>query len=287
MEYSVFSDESYISAERFRSIGAFSFPKSFEDRINDRLRGILSDSNVMEFKWKKLGSAKYRFCAEKLINYLLENIFTKKFRVDVIVWDTHDSRHKIIGRDDTANFERMFFHLMKNLMTRREKEASWYIYPDERFDIDWITIQECLDNVGKWREYFGSQLFGDAFSEQFFRIRDFKQVDSKNRPCSHISDLFAGIAVFSKKSYDKYRKWCEKEDRQMCLFGTEEEVTFSKKEKERFYILEKFTNKCKSMRLGVSINTKRCLYTPDPNRPINFWHYTPQHFYDKAPTKSQ
>jgi len=285
MKYTVFSDESYISAERYRSIGAFSFPKDFEDNINDSLKWILSDSSVNEFKWKKLGDARYRFCAEKLIDYLLENIFSKQFRVDVIIWDTHDSRHKIIGRDDTANFERMFFHLMKNLMTRREKKADWYVYPDQRFGIDWTTIQECLVSVGEWRDYFESQLFGDAFSEQFYRIREFKQVDSKKEPCSHIADFFAGIAVFSKKAYDKYKKWCEKKDSQMCLFETKEEVTLSNKEKERFYILKKFTNKCKSIKLGVSINTKKCLSTPDPNRPINFWHYTPQHPYDKAPIK--
>ena len=124
MRYTVFTDESYISAERYRSISAFSFPKAFENNINESLRWILSDSSVNEFKWKKLGNAKYRFCAEKLINYLLENIFTKKLRVDVIVWDTHDSRHKIIGRDDTSNFERMFFHLMKNLMTKKGKRGK-------------------------------------------------------------------------------------------------------------------------------------------------------------------
>ena len=33
MEYYVYSDESYISAERYRSIGAVSFPRSFEKEI--------------------------------------------------------------------------------------------------------------------------------------------------------------------------------------------------------------------------------------------------------------
>lgn len=163
MKYTVFSDESYISAERFRSIGTFSFPMNLTDEINEQIVSILSDSNVREFKWKRLKDAQYRFCALKLIDLLFENIYPKKVRVDVLIWDTHDSRHEIKGRDDTANFERMFFHLMKNLMMRREKDSEWYVYPDERLDIDWTTIQQCLVSTGKWKELYESRLFGDSF----------------------------------------------------------------------------------------------------------------------------
>ena len=66
MKYTVFSDESYISAERFRSIGAFSFPMNLADEINEQIVSIQSDSNVREFKWKSLKDAQYRFCALKI-----------------------------------------------------------------------------------------------------------------------------------------------------------------------------------------------------------------------------
>ena len=59
MEYTVFSDESYITVEQFRSIGAFSFPKEHEAEIFQQLKTILSESNVAEFKWQKLRNAKY------------------------------------------------------------------------------------------------------------------------------------------------------------------------------------------------------------------------------------
>ena len=286
MEYTVYSDESYISAERFRSIGAVSFPKGFGDEIKESLEEILKSSGVTEFKWKKLKNAKYRFCAEKLIHYLFKNIFLKELRIDVLIWDTHNSRHNMIGRNDTANFERMFFHLMKNLMTRREKEAHWYIYPDERMDIDWETIQSCLESAGKWREYFENPLFGDVFSEQFFNIRKLSQVNSEKTPPCHMADLFAGMAVFSKNYYHKYCEWCEEADQQQCLFPTKEEPEFSKSQGERFYILKCFVEKCKQKKMGVSVKTNRCLYTPDPRKPINFWHYIPQHTDDNAPVKN-
>lgn len=285
MEYAVYSDESYISAERFRSICAISFPRSFTDEIHNEIEAILKNSGVSEFKWQKLNDAKYRFCAQKLNKYLFENLFRKKVRVDVIIWDTQDSRHKIQGRDDIANFERMFFHLMKNLMKRRGRDAHWYLYPDERMGIDWGTIKDCLRNAGKWREYFESQLFGDAFSEQFFHIRDLDQVDSKKVPCCQIADLFAGMAVFSKNCYDKFDKWCRLQNPQFCLFEQQEKFDFTNRERERFTVLKPFVEECKCLKLGVSIKKNKCLHTFDPTNPLNFWSYTPQHQYDKAPTR--
>jgi hypothetical protein len=54
MEYSVYSDESHIiTAKRFRSIGAVSFPGSYEAENTARLESILSESSVCEFKWTK------------------------------------------------------------------------------------------------------------------------------------------------------------------------------------------------------------------------------------------
>ena len=286
MEYYVFSDESYISAERYRSIGAFSFPGNFIGEINEELVSILSDSDVAEFKWKRLKDAQYRFCALKLSDFVFEHLHQKDIRIDVLIWDTQDSRHKIQGRDDTANFERMFFHLMKNIMTRREKDSEWYVYPDERLDIDWTTIQECLVSTGKWKEVYESRLFGDSFSDRFFNIRDFKPVNSIKTPCCQVADFFAGMGVFSKNKYTKYKKWCEYQDPQGCLFEQPEEVICTKSEKERFKVLEEFVYKCKTTRQGISIKSKECLNTFLPDYPINFWSYMPQHPEDKAPTRN-
>jgi hypothetical protein len=285
MEYAVYSDESYISAERYRSIGAVSFPVEAEPGIKTSLSEILARSNVSEFKWSKLKDAKYRFCAEALVHFICENLILKDMRIDVLIWDTQDSRHKIQGRDDTANFERMFFHLMKNLMTRRENDSDWRMYPDQRFDIDWMTVQDCLSAAGNWRKYFESRLFEDAFSDQFYHIRRFKQVDSKSEPCCQIADFFSGIAVFSKNNYELYRQWCDLHDDQLCLFGQPDEVELTGRQEARFEILNLFIKNCRSRKLGVSIDYKKCLCTFNPNNPINFWHYVPQRPEDKAPVR--
>jgi hypothetical protein len=67
MNFIAFSDESYSTAERYRSIATFSFPEENHKYVRGELTGILKDSNVSEFKWHRLKDAKYRFCAMKLI----------------------------------------------------------------------------------------------------------------------------------------------------------------------------------------------------------------------------
>lgn len=170
MEYIVFTDESYISKSRFQSLSAFSFHKSFYNEINDKIQSILIESAVTEFKWAKLKDAKYYFCAEKLIKLILSNIFKCKIRIDTIVWDTHDSRHAIIGRNDLANYERMFFHLLNNTMKKRNRNCSWDIHPDVRGGINWTTIKDCLCSVGNRQEYVNS-IFGNFFGDCFASIK--------------------------------------------------------------------------------------------------------------------
>jgi len=286
MEYVVFTDESYITAERYRSIGALSFPKKYYAELNSKLKEILRDPDVDEFKWGKLRNAKYRYCAEKILDCILSELLSKAIRIDVMTWDTHDRRHKIQSRDDVANFERMFFHLLKFLMLKREKSASWYIYPDERLEISWQIVNDCLNQVGKWRELCTSPLFGDIFSERNFKIREFQQIKSIAIPCCQISDLFAGLSVFSINSYSKYKQWELNNDAQFDILLVKENSHFSNSENSRFTILNKLIKQCRCKRLGVSFNTNARLATPNPSNPINFWNYLPQHENDKAPIRN-
>lgn len=286
MKYIVCSDESYISAERHRSIAAISFPQNNNEFINKCLFDILQESGVSEFKWRKVRSAKYMFCAEKFINFILDNVDQKQIRIDTIIWDTYDRRHSVMGRDDKANFARMFFHLLKNLISKREREANWEIYPDEKHEIDWETINNCLINVGKRRTFLENPLFGDSFSEEFFKIDKFEQICSNEVPCCQVADLFAGLAVFSKKYYQEYKTWSMINGPQMTFFEQINETTFSSAKNERFKTLDLLIKKCKSMKLRVSIDTNQSLSTFNPNCPINFWSYVPQHNLDKAPIKN-
>lgn len=287
MQYIVFTDESYITAERYRSIGAFSLPKEHYRKLDSKLREMLNDLGINEFKWSELRTEKYTCCAERILDYTLGVLFSKEIRIDVLTWDTWDSRHSIQGRDDTANFERMFFHLLKFVITKREKESSWFIYPDERLEINWRIIKECLNNVGKWIQLYNYPLFGDIFSKENFKIKEFQPIKSIEFPCCHISDFFAGLSVFSINNYSKYKHWVLINDLQFDMFGVQKNYHFSSSENYRFKILNKLIRLCKHQRLGVSFDTNGRLATPDPANPINFWYYKPQRENDKAPIKEK
>lgn len=284
MEYCVYSDESYITAERFRSITAFSFPVKYHDRIQNIINEILDSSNVEELKWQKIRNAKNKFCAEKLINFIFQNIFLYNIRIDAIIWDTQDSRHTILGRDDDANFERMFFHLIKNLMLKRGKNSIWNIYPDEKLNINWATIYDCLQNMGKKQDYF-VDMFGKEFSDQYYKIENFREIISAEEPCSQVADFFAGLAVFSKNQYSDFTIWTSQNSPQLDFFEENTSVNFSNSQKCRFKILQMFIEYCQRFKMGVSLNSGKCLNTPNPKNPINFWNYTPQHEDDKAPRR--
>lgn len=64
---------------------------------------------------------------------------------------------------------------------------------------------------------------------------------------------------------------------------TEELLENSNREIYRYRLLDWFNKECKNMRLGVSLDSNKCLHTFKPENPINFWFYKPQGEYDKAP----
>jgi hypothetical protein len=284
MEFVAYSDESYSTAKRYRSVAAFSFRGDSQKEIRKELNRILKGSNVSEFKWHHLKDAKYRFCGLKLVEALIGFIGKYDARIDVLIWDTYDSRHQIQWRDDKANFERMFFHLLSQVLKRRPRNAKWKIYPDKRLDIDWDTVAQCLEAVGKRIEVIDLPLLNNFFMNPYYEIQEFAEVESHEHPCCQVADLFAGLAVFSKTHYALFKEWSRKKHLNLSLFKNDD-VVISNREKNRFEVLNHLNENCKKNRLGVSLESSRCLCTFNPARPMNFWHYIPQHKQDKAPVK--
>lgn len=281
-EYVVFTDESQITASRFRSLSAFSMPVSSWPVVSEALSRILIDSEVTEFKWNKVKDAKNFFCAEKYTNFVLANLGALELRVDVLIWDTQDSRHRVIGRDDMANYERMFFHLLSNAMKRRARGSEWHIRPDERGGVEWGTARDCLSRVGR-RIKVEDTIFGRFFTDPAYYVSSFQEEKSHDDLPIQVADLFSGLSVFSRDNYSNYRKW--ESLLAPSLFDPEEKVELSNRDRYRFKLLHGFREKCRSRSLGVSLDTKQCLCTFEPSKPINFWHYEPQGNYDIAPRR--
>jgi len=286
-----FSDESNWNTGRFRSIGLVTTTVAALDDLNQQLTQLLAESDVREFKWQKLQGARERFAAKKMCDLAVEAALRQQLRVDVLIWDIEDSRHKVAGRDDIANLQRMYYHLFRNVLRARwPNDALWRLHPDEHTAMDWQTIEDCLQSVAERLEVKRSVLTGGKFQLRLrreFGIQEICSVSSSDQPLLQLADLFAGMAVFSRAQFSPYQAWLEQSSSQLKLFEDHAEMTrASGSSKERFQVLQHFDEACKRRKLGVSLKTNRGLWTRWPGNPLNFWMYEPQHPEDKAPRKT-
>lgn len=287
-----FADESHYNKGRFPTLAVISLKKEDYEPVKKQVCTLLEESNVKELKWEKIKDAKYRFAAEKICKLVVELACRNTLRVDTLIWDIEDTRHKIKGRDDLQNLHRMYHHLLKNVLQRRwEDGAIWILHPDEHTGISFDSIQYFLE----MKQGVLTPAERDLFSgnkpslmwKQFYHMADIQTVKSCDEPLVQISDMFAGLASFSYQCFKKYKIWEEKNSSQPSFFNSfkEGEDQFSKSEKERFHILLFFNSECKRRKMRVSLNSHRGLITKDPKYALNFWFYQPQHELDKAPIK--
>ena len=251
---------------------------------------ILKESNLTEFKWNKLRSARERFAAFKLVELAVNKVMTGVLRLDILVWDTHDSRHRVAKRDDIANLHRMYHHLFKNVLRERWcNNADWLLCPDEHTAMKWHDVNFHLGNVSH-RLHITPNLFKPhslVDLDRVFSIREIKPCQSNHEPLIQLVDLFAGMAVYSRSEYEKYSAWKTKNNEQMSLLSLIQPpaIDLSPGDQEKCCVLNHFKKHCDAKKLGVSLQSSQGLRTFKPQNPVNFWWYTPQHETDKAPIK--
>jgi hypothetical protein len=283
-----YSDESQHNIGRYRGICMVSLPAEQGVRIVNEIEKKLVESDVTEVKWKKIKGARDRFAAIKLIEICVQEAIQGHLRLDVIIWDTKDERHKIQGRDDQANLQNMYIQLFKNVLKKRWPiNSTWQIFPDENSIIDWDYIQNTLANTDR----FTSQkpnLLGDEWLSlrTNFNIYEIAEVCSRDIFLAQVADLFSGMGVFSYEHFGVYQSWERKNSEQPELIITKEE-SFTSKEEEHSRTLNEFKKETTKHRLGISLKSSQGLKTHNPSGPINFWLYQPQHKYDKAPIRKK
>jgi hypothetical protein len=287
-----FADESSYNTHRYRSIGLITLPQVSYAASLAVLQQIVTESGVPELKWLRLDSAQMRFAIERMLNYIVEQAACGALRVDVLIWDVEDSRHRVAGRDDIANLHRMYYHLFRNVLHRRWPSGSiWRLHPDQNSAMDWHHVGEQVDGAGLRFEIEGNLLTPNNYQIQLrrdFHIEQIVSCVSHQQPLVQVADVFAGMAVYSWRAYATYERWQQHHGPQVnFLEAGAKDFKLSQADRERCYILAQFNALCKRHRLGVSLKTQRGLITHDPARPINFWRYVPQHEQDKAPTRSR
>ena len=282
--FEVYCDESYITDSRYRGVAAVSLAADSVGWFGAGIAKLMGESSVTEFKWTKLTDAKYRFAALKLLDHVVASISHCALRVDVLVWDTFDRRHQIPNRDDNANLERMFFHLLKAVMGKRVNGSQWHVFPDEKFGMDWGTIKACLQAIARRSSAIG---VAEEMRRSKHTIHRFRSVRSHEQPLVQVADLFCGLAVFSRLKFGAFRGWNDALVGQGSLFDGMPSSSMSQGDVERFKVLQQFKDRLDAAGLGVSLSSTGGLRTMNPTQPLNFWWYEPQHVRDKAPAKAR
>lgn len=269
-------------------MGIVTLEQSSVEKLRREFSNLLTSSGVQEMKWQKVRNARGRFAATKLFDSALEAARGGKFRVDVLIWDTHDERHAITGRDDTENLHRMYYHLLKNVLTYRWPSTGvWHLWPDENTAIDWDSVGDILTNASSRTE-----IVKDLFSASSLKVRlrrDFRieriiPSRSDEEPMVQLADLFVGIGVYSRGNFDVYREWLRRNDPNNSLFPTDSQP-LPRTDHERCRVLSDFEMALRKNKHSVSLRSSKGLRTRNPEERINFWWYIPQHLKDKAPTR--
>jgi len=286
-----FSDESSHNVGRFRGLGLVTLETSYEQTVRRKLSELLESSGIQEVKWQKVRNARGRFGASKLFDYALDAARARKFRVDVLIWDTHDQRHAITGPDDRENLHRMYYHLFRNVMKYRWPDnAVWHLYPDENNAMDWDSVTKILGNASSRTEIV-DDLFSNrtlkARLKRDFRIERIIPCSSAEEPLVQLADLFVGLGVYSRACFDVFNRWLLANGPNNTLFPlSESEDGLGKSDNERCRVLNEFEKALRKNKHSVSLRKSKGLRTRNPEERVNFWWYEPQHSKDKAPVRS-
>jgi len=289
-KFSAYSDESGCFSERYQAIGIISGEKKHLCKLRDELASILQNKEVSEVKFSEVRTHRPKIeAAKSFVKKSVDFAKQRNIRIDVLLWDTHDERHSIPGRDDLANLERMYYKVLRHI-SEKWHQNNWELYPDNGSKINWHKIKSYLSCTRTPRQKLPNLL--TLFEEERYNIifHKIEQKKSHDEPLIQVADLFAGMACFCREGGEEcvnYLQSQKKSNQQLLFEYDEPEVGEdpSKTKRNRFELVGYLNELCKRHSLGVSLDTKRYLDTPDPLRFINFWNYKSQYKEDKAPVK--
>jgi hypothetical protein len=253
-----YTDETQYNVGRYRGLAMLSLHEQDAASCGRDLRTILRASSIHECKWEKVRSARTLFAAMKLLDWTIRQVEQGILRVDTLTWDTEESSRAGLGVPHIANLRRMYRMLLETVVPERWGEfAGWHLYPDEQSAMPW---QELVDGL--------PQVAGITASR------------SHEHQLIQVADLLAGLAVYSRGSYDLYERWLDDSrgprgypDWGRIATGTSPDASsrrYSASDRVRCLLLDDFFTSCKLRQLGVSLRARRGLFTSDARRGLVF-----------------
>ena len=280
--FQAYSDESGINDEDlYTSVSIVSGEEAILNCLRDKLSQEISNKRIKEVKFVKVTSYKSTIAkAAKTFIYSVVNDFAifKKLRIDTITVDNQYLLSTFPDYDKEQKLEHMYYCLLAH-MVRRWNNAQWYFYPDVNSKINWNEIISYLNMTKLHKKRNKNPLLIELMLEENprFKFVEIKQLPSIQEPLIQLADLFAGLARFSHEENVDCTKWVvgQKNWRQQEMkFYQESKVKNITQTREcRYKLIQELYYLCHQHGFGVSIKTKKHLWTRKPNSPINFWDY--------------
>jgi len=291
--FSAYSDESGIFDHHFQSIAVVSGKDEMLEELRNKLQEELDNRQIREVKFSEIigYNSPIAQAARKFIIIAVKGFaINRKIRIDILTWDTLDSRHAVLGRDDFANLGRMYYHLLIH-MARQWNQIHWNLYPDNNPKVDWTETTKYLNVTSLYRTNLQQPELVEVPEYEKLQFSRIQQVDSIREPLVQLADLFAGMARYSHEDGQQCVQWLESrvskwqlKFKGLCPTNNTRDVR-TRKRACLYQLIGKLYRLCKQYKLYVSIHEKGCLWTRICTKPINFWPYEPQGSYDKAPVR--
>jgi len=292
--FSAYSDESGIFTHRFQSIAVVSGKEDILEELGSKLQEEIDNRQILEVKFSEIigYNSPIAKAARQFIKIAVKDFASnRKIRIDILTWDTLDSRHAVPGRDDFANLGRMYYHLLTH-MAKQWDQIHWNFYPDNNPKVNWKETAKYLNITSLYRPNLQQPELVEVPKYEKLQFGRIQQVDSIREPLVQLADLFAGIARFSNEDGRQCVQWLES---RVSRWQLKFKYLYPKnniKDKDArkrvclYQLIGKLYNLCGQYKLYVSLSEKECLWTRICTYPINFWSYEPQGSYDKAPIKN-
>jgi hypothetical protein len=284
----IFSDESgYDGDNRYGCLAKISGTFEATKELNSIVKAHLGEISKDELKFAKIKSQNHIALAKSYLDASIKMIASGAIKLHVLLWDKHDSRHDIKGRDDMENLKRMYYHNLKQLQKHWNLDTNWEFYPDEFSAINWKEeIVPFIENTNLRKVPHGqSKLFDHLDSSLYSTFSKVREADSKELPIIQVADLYAGLIRTSRQESKYFQHWLSTHSvkEQLSLFQSEQKISNSLIPK--FQVMKYFKEEASRYSLGVNFSENKYFQTFGKQTNISIWHYKPQGDYDKAPVK--
>jgi len=246
--WAIYSDESSYNYGAVRGVGAVCMRLDDSARLSDELSSLLRASGVRELKWEKVRTARTAFAAEKALAWALDHALDGELWIETLTWEVASAAASRARRPALANLRDGYTTLLTSVMARHAQRDDlarrWRVFPDEQTAIPWARVCEALPQTP-----------------------EITPARSEASPLIQLADLFTGLAVFSRAAYDPYEGWlCAVRDTHANMLSG----ATPRSHAYRFVLLDDFYTACVRRLPGISLQTRRGLYTWRADAPLQF-----------------